>query len=437
MLNKEHMRKYLLLLVMGVLLLPLFQECTSIFTEKKLHGFYVPAKKPLAGFTGWWNGTFQDSFELYHNEQFGLRNFCVRLHNQIEYDLFRHPNAKEIISGKNDYLYERKYIAAYNGEDYIGNAAVLEMARKLKRLQDTLSKKKVTLIIAFAPGKASFYPEYIPADMIKPGKPTNYKNLSAAFRMAGVNFIDYNSWFIQQKEKATCPLYPKTGIHWSRYGSIVALDSLIGYVESKRGIDMPSLVMKGYTWSDSLHSPDDDIGKSLNLIFPPEPVLMAYPDYNFESPNQKAKVKMMVIGDSFFWHLFDIRLAPRSFESIDFWYYNANVYHTDGRQPEKAENAVNNVLETENNDVILLMASEASLSGFGWGYIDDAYEYYVLKRTDRILDKMVRSFETKIRMDAGWMMTIKAKAESAKIPLDSMVHLDAVYLAEEKMKKQK
>ncbi|MDQ3109333.1 MAG: hypothetical protein M3R17_05520 [Bacteroidota bacterium] len=434
MLSKEHTRKYLLILVMGVLLLPLFQECTNLFREKQLSGFYHPAKKPVAGFDGWWNGTFQDSFEIYHNEQFGFRNSFVRLHNQVEYDLFRHPNANGIVSGKNDFLYELKYINAYNGDDYIGDFPVREMARKLKMIQDTLSKKNITLIVVFAPGKASFYPEYIPDELLHTGKPTNYKTMSALFNASGINFINFNSWFIRKKEKDKCPLYPKTGIHWSRYGSVLAMDSLISYIERKRNIDMPSVVLKGFTWSDSIQSPDDDIGQSLNLIFPVHPLLMAYPDYNFENPNQKAKVKMMVIGDSFFWNFYDIRLAPRSFESIDFWYYNAEVYHTDGRSKEMAENA-DNCLESETNEVVMLMASEASLSGFGWGYIDDAYDYFVLKRTDRILNKMIRVYETKIRMDPAWMMTMKAKAETAKIPLDSMIHLDAIYLAEQKIKK--
>lgn len=434
MISKTHIRKYMLILVMIVLLLPLFQECTSLFYEKPLAGSFTSAKKPVAGFNEWWSGTFQDSFEIYHNEQFGLRNSFVRLHNQFQYDLFRRINTKGVISGKNDFLFELKNITAYNGNDYVGDAALREMTRKLKILQDSLDKKNITLVVVFAPGKASFYPEYIPDELNKAGKPTNYKTLSSSFNAAGINFLDFNKWFIREKDKAPCPLYPKTGIHWSRYGALMATDSLLTYLEKKRNVDLPSVVMKGFRWSDSIQSPDDDIGKSLNLIFPVKPLLMGYPDYNFESPDQKAKVRMMVIGDSFFWNLFDIRLAPRSLESIDFWYYNYQVYHTDGRPMELAENA-DNCLESETNNVVMIMASESNLNGLGWGYIDDAFDYFVLKRKDRILDKMVRSYETKIRMDQAWMMTIRAKAEAAKIPLDSMIHLDAVYLAEKKMMK--
>jgi hypothetical protein len=38
-------------------------------------------------------------------------------------------------------------------------------------------------------------------------------------------------------------------------------------------------------------------------------------------------------------------------------------------------------------------------------------------------------------MDQNWLMMIKTKADARKIPLDSMVRMDAVFLAEQEMKK--
>jgi hypothetical protein len=81
------------------------------------------------------------------------------------------------------------------------------------------------------------------------------------------------------------------------------------------------------------------------------------------------------------------------------------------------------------------MATESTINELGWGYIDDAYDYFVLHREDRILNKLIRAYEAKIRKDPAWMMTMKAKAETQKIPLDSMIHLDAMYLGELEMQK--
>jgi hypothetical protein len=434
MIKKEHILRVLLLLVMAVLFFPLIQETAGLFSEKPLKGAFTTSKKPVAGLEQWWNGTYQDSFELWQNEQFGMRNSYVRLHNQVEFNFFNNASANGIVIGKNNFLYEAQYIRALNGNDYVGEKSVQEITRKLKILQDTLAKRNITLIVGIAPSKASFYSEYIPDDLYKPAQHTNYKSFSALLPASGINCIDFSKWFLSKKETSKCPLFPKTGIHWSRFGSVLAIDSLIKYVEYKRQIDMPSLITKNYFWSDSIRSPDDDIGTAMNLLCPIQPLMMAYQDYNFENPDQKAKIKMMVISDSFFWNMFDIRLAPRSFSAIDFWYYNQQVYHTDGRPIENAADA-DDCLETEHNDVVFILASEPNLAGLGWGYVDDAYDFFVLKRKDRILNKMVRVYETSIRMDQGWMMTVKAKADARKIPIDSMIHMDAVYLANEKLKK--
>ena len=345
---------------MGVLLLPLFQESTHLFTEKRLNGFFVPAKNPTTKFENWWNGTFQDSFELAHNEQFGLRNSFVRIHNQFEYELFKRASTNGVIVGKNDYLYEINYIKAYNGEDFIGEKAINELTRKIKILQDTLAKRNITLIVAIAPGKASYFPEFIPDELLKKSKNTNYNWLDKSLMASGANYINFSRWFMNEKETSKYPLLSKTGIHWSRYGSTLAVDSLIGYVETQRRIDMPSLVMNGIYWSDSLHDPDDDLGSAMNLVFPIPTKRMAYPNYSFENPLNKAKVRMLLIADSFGWNLFDIAQAPYSFSEINYWYYNNQVFRS-GERPLGAVD-MNACMETEQNDVVFILSTEANLS---------------------------------------------------------------------------
>ncbi len=435
MIKREHITRYLLLLVMGVLLLPLFQESTSIFSERPLKGFFTPAKSPIVKLENWWDGTFQDSFELAHNEQFGLRNTFVRLHNQCEYEIFKRASTSGVIVGKDDYLYEISYIKAYNGEDFIGEPTINEMTRKLKILQDTLAKRNITLIVAIAPGKASYFPEYIPDALLSKGKNTNYNSFNKSLIAASVNYINFSQWFINQKKSSLVPLYPKTGIHWSNYAANLAADSLIGYIESKRGIDMPSLKRDGFYWSDSLIIPDDDLGLAMNLLFPIHPLKMAYPWYDFEKPENKTKVRMMLISDSFGWHLFGLGLVPHAMSTIDFWYYNQQIYHA-GEKPLGEEQDMNACLETERNQVVLILSTEPNLSKLGWGYIDEAYNYFVLKQISQEEKKMLRAdFLTKIKTDKTLLSVLKLKADSAKITLDSMIQLHAAYMTDQKTRK--
>lgn len=377
MVKKEYIKGSLLMVVMSVLFLPLFQESTNVFRERPLKGFFVGAKKPIMIFKNWWTGTYQDSFELSHNEQFGFRNSCVRLHNQIEFELFNQAYTKGVIVGKENYIYDLSYIKAYNGEDFLGDSSINEMTRKIKLLQDTLAKRNITLIIAIAPGKASYFPEYIPDHLLKRNGNTNYNAFDKSFIKSGINYLNFSQWFNASKKSSPYPLYPKTGIHWSCYGATLAVDSIISYTEAKRGVDMPSLMVKSYYLSDSLLVPDDDLGESMNLLYPISPLLMAYPNYGFEDRADKAKVRMLLIADSFAWNLLDLTHAPYTFSEINFWYYNNQVFRSGERSFQGADLTAS--LETEQNDVVLILSTEANLSKLGWGYIDQAYDHFILK----------------------------------------------------------
>jgi hypothetical protein len=342
--------------------------------------------------------------------------------------------ANGVIIGKENYLYEENYIKAYTGKDFIGKPAIYEVTTKLKSLQDSLEKKNITLVVCLATGKASYYPEYIPDIYGPASEETNYKLMASSFSEKGVNCIDFNKWFMNIKNKSPYALYPKTGIHWSRYGSVMVIDSLIKYVEYKRKVDMPSVVWNSIEVSDTLRSPDEDIGEAMNLMFPISPLEnMRYANFSFEDTTGKAKVSLMSVSDSFFWSLFDVGLGPRAFSNVDFYYYNNEVYHSDGRSMSQA-GAQSGVEDASKHDVVMIMATEANLWGLGWGFINTAFDHFVVHKMVRANDELVQSYESEIRKSEKWMQDIKVKAEAAGIPLDSMIYLDAKYMADERLK---
>jgi hypothetical protein len=424
----------LLLLVMLVLFFPIFQECTNLFKVMPLNGAYESHVKPKLNFHNWWEGTYQDSFELSHNEQFGLRNIFVRVHNQLEYDLFDRAMTNGVIVGKQNYLFEYSYIKSYNGEDFIGDSAVLQMTRKIKTLQDTLAKKNITLIIAFAPGKASFYPEYIPDEMNRKSEKTNFKFFSKSFPEYGVNFINFGQWIYDSKKSSPYPLFPNTGIHWSRYACALVIDSLVSYIETQRHIDLPSMKIRNYVLTDSVRVPDNDIGSAMNLLFPIRPLTMAYPDYSFENATDKTKVRIMIIADSFGWNIVTPPVPTAAFSGIDFWYYNKQ-HSTFGETNHEEKNS-NSLEQTEQENVIMVLATETNLSRIGWNYIDDAYEFYVLKHKEGISKAIeIRNTIDKINASPDWLKLEDQKAIERNIGLDSMIHIDALYIYDQEHKK--
>lgn len=428
-------KKILLGFILVMLLLPLVQQHVHFFDSAPLKGSQVPAGQVWFSTQGWLEGTYQEGYEKWHSENIGFRPDLVRVHNQIEYSLFGDVSAQQVIVGKEGYLYEENYLKAYTGRDYLGKSQINAMTERVKQLQDSLEKKGITLVVCLAAGKASFFPEYIPDSYGPASDSTNYKVFASLLQQKNVNTIDFNKWFMSMKGKTEFPLYPKTGIHWSRYGSLMVTDSIINYVEQKRGVDMPGIIWERTVWSDTLQSPDDDIGQAMNLLCPIEPYAMGYPVYHFEDTTGKAKVRMMTISDSFFWSIFDIGIAPSAFADVNFYYYNQEVHHTDGRamtlsNPEEC------VKDAEQADVVMLMATEGTMWGFGWGFIDDAFNHFVLHKAVLQGDALIRKYESLIRMDETWMQGIQLKAQENGISVDSMIYLDARYMANEELKKK-
>jgi len=172
------LRNILFIGILLVLLTPMIEyEFQLVKTGPviDLMGAIVPAEDTVLTTNGWLSGNFQNKKEKYHNENFGFRTLGVRINNQIAFSLFSKTKAHGVEVGRNDYLYEKEYIEAYLGQNFVGDSAINERLRKLKFLQDTLAKMGKTMILVYAAGKGSYYPEFFPEkyDGIKKGR-TNY-----------------------------------------------------------------------------------------------------------------------------------------------------------------------------------------------------------------------------------------------------------------------
>jgi hypothetical protein len=194
----------------------------------------------------------------------------VRLNNQISYAFFNKANAKTVVIGKNNYLYEENYIKAYFGSDFIGSDSILHQVQKLKFIADTLARLNKDLILVFAPGKASFFPEYIPQKYLKQRKETNFESYLKFAKENNLNLIDFNSFFRSQKGISQFPLYPKYGIHWSYYAACFATDSIAKYIELIRQIDIRDIIWDKITIEPARNG-DNDIMVGMNLLFEPKP----------------------------------------------------------------------------------------------------------------------------------------------------------------------
>ncbi len=197
---------------------------------------------------------------------------------------------------------------------------------------DTLALLGKDLLVVIAPGKVTFYPEYIPDHLKGVISTTNYEAFVHLVKEDQFQLIDFNAWFVNQKTKSEYSLYPKTGIHWSRYAMDLVIDSLLSYIENKRNIDIPDYIIGQPVLSEKLIDPNRDLEDDMNLLFdiPNQP--MAYSDVSYDEVG-KENPTSIVISDSFFWGLYRKGLRKLAFNNEEFWFYNREIYTPGGDSP--------------------------------------------------------------------------------------------------------
>lgn len=363
----------LFIFLLTLMFLPLLQSQTEIVYLEPLVGAIDEPKKDTLNNENWFSGKYQESIEKYFNESFGFRNTCIRINNQISFEIDKKANANGVIIGKDNYLYEYNYIKAYYGSDYIGYDSINARMQKLKYIHDTLKALHKNLILVFAAGKGSFYPEYIPDNLKTEKGVTNYETYSDLAHKLTITNIDFNKYFLKNKSTSKYPLYPQYGIHWSNYGMCLAADSIIHHIEKLRKIDVPDIYWNTIDF-DLPRIGDYDVADGMNLFFKLKSFEMAYPQIQFESDSGKTKPSVLVVSDSFYWGLFNFGIS-NAFSNSHFWFYNNTIY-PDSYTSTITTEQINLKEEIAKHDVIIIMATEATLPNLGWGFIENTYEAF-------------------------------------------------------------
>ncbi len=372
--KSNRLKNILFYIVLLGMLIPMIQHMTHFANEKGLKGAVKDPKAPVISIDAWRNGTYQDSMDTYLNEAFGFRPDFVRIHNQIQYSLYGKAQARGVIIGKEWYLYEYNYIRAYYGLDFVGDSTVNSKIEKLEFIQDTLEKMNKQILVVLAPGKGSYLPEYFPDSSKHEKGRTNYEAYSERLKESRVNFVDFHHWFRTMKDETPYPLYPKGGIHWSKYGEILAADSMIKYIEKIGDFDLPDLVIDEFETSSTNKEGDYDIGEGMNILFQTPTYPMAYPKFHIEHP-EKNTTKGLFIADSYYWGMFNYGFSNSIFGEGQFWFYNNEIY-PDSFDEQKLVGGIDIRKEVESNDFIVLMSTDANLYKFAFGFIDRLYEAY-------------------------------------------------------------
>lgn len=330
---KKHICTILCLLTMAGFALVFVQEQWHPFKLKPLEGVTFATEKPTLSLKKFASGQYQSQTEQYSRENFGFREWHIRLYNQFVFSAFNKTHCHFIVPGKDGWLF---YTEAYN--DYYGIEPIhhfktydraREWARKdvemMNKLRHVLKDYGIEFLCFMAPNKAEIYPEYLPYHEPAPADAINtaayYDSLMTAI---GFPHVEMTRWYTAMKDTASFLLFPKRDMHW-RYSAVYGYDSLFSYMNSLNDFGIPDIHVNRLIELDTMYPENDE--KTLNLIFPignDSPKYRA--DITVECGEGCRKPKVLFVGDSFIWDLETYMPWREILEDVEIWFYNKSAF---------------------------------------------------------------------------------------------------------------
>ena len=150
----------------------------------------------------------------------------------------------------------------------------------------------------------------------------------------------------------------------------------------------------------------------------------------------------MCIADSYFSGIINTDIPSNVFTDYHYWLYNDGVYpetflktkHHDKKQLKK---------DLEKQDIVCLLATDASLTSFPFGFIDEAYEtyaakdsnYYALKNKE--FHRSVVTTIKRINDNYTWKKQLINNAKKKKISAIDEFIINAIWIYEQEQMKIK
>ncbi|MCB2220172.1 MAG: hypothetical protein KQI35_07225 [Bacteroidetes bacterium] len=404
------------------------QQQWQPFHEPPLRGAFHTTPRPSFQTIDWMNGTFQDQYNTYIEENIGFRNTLIRINNQLNYGLFKVSTVKKVIIGSNGTLFEKPYLESFNGDDFIGSTEINLQMQQILTTRNFLKNHQTKLLMIFAPNKAFLDQDHLPAQYKSPADSSNYSELKKELTKQGIPLLDVNDWFCDLKKHSEYPLFTPKGTHWSEYGAVVFADSLLKRIMCDMDRPFATIKMGPVHRSTHSHGSDEDLSDWMNLLFRTVQFNYAYFDTVSSMVNDSAnRPTIIVVGDSFFWNLYK-PFFLNCFHSIEFWYYNQTVFSPYLKEPFPVKDLLlpDKIARA---DYLIILSAEPNLTQIGFGLFQEIDSVINLKQKNR-LHYLESYYLQHIRRTNEWMDLIREKALDRGIGIDSMLIMDVRYMGQ-------
>ncbi len=359
---------------------PSIQMRWKIFNEQSIKGSEEKQAKEEFKISTLLNGSFQNYLTEHVSNNIGFRAELIKTDNQINLSLFNQISSSyesKIILGKNNYLYEKLYLKAYNRLTPSTQAGLRWSAESLIQLEGHLKKLGKALLVVIAPSKAEIYPEYIPKKHVlknKKRQASKKERLLNLLKGSKVEIIDTEKLFIEHAKKNSAPLFAKSSAHWNAYGACIVGQKILKKAAVLLERKIRSFTCEPLTWLNEPLVAERDLSDLTNIWFPErfyEKTL--YPKDKTINRYDASLPNVLIVGDSYSWALLNYFDRHKVYKKRDMFYYNSRNFKYPSKKTTKINSLeskwVDNLLE---KDIIIIEIVSSRIEDIGFGFLQQA-----------------------------------------------------------------
>ena len=275
------------------------------------------------------DASFQASVERWAGAAIGLRNQFIRIHNRINWDLFKvPPKAVElVVIGRNQQLYEAHYVDEYcTGQtqrvfDLPPERRIEWLVESIAAIRDEFARRNKPFALLITPTKPAVYPEDLPAQRCKGEAPGRlYHRVLPLLQQRAVPLVDGAVSTRVLKTQSETPVFNRYGTHWNLLGAYPASRDLLVELARQAKAPPPALEIASVTLSGNPIASSNDLalmmGLETRLIDPQTP----HPQFAVRNGASVQEWNVAFVGGSFVNQPFHIYQTAGAFaRMIHYW----------------------------------------------------------------------------------------------------------------------
>ena len=363
-------------LLISFLFLPMIQEHYKPFKSKPLNGVNYVTEFPELSFETFSNGKYQSQLEKYTSENFGFREFVIRLYNQYIWSCYHKTYSHFLIPGKGNWLFYTEAVNDYYGTEQKKWYKTPENAKDwfdkntklMCQLRNVLKEYDIEFLSFMAPSKPFVYPEHLPEREKDTTTINAMEYYDKSLTEAGFPHIEMTKWFKTMRDTLPYPVFPNMDMHW-QFTAVYGYDSLFRLMNSLNDFGIPKIKYgKPQPYFDDFQNDE----ATLNLMFPIKNKNTDYKlDVEIECNENCRKPKVLFVGDSFIWGLDEHLPWDQLMDDIEILFYNSSVFKGFDRTKYKKED-INLLRDILRADYVVFYTSGHQWYRASYDFVEEA-----------------------------------------------------------------